>query len=100
MVSASSANEVIAVVDKDAKVVDSSEALSIRICSVVESVIGTVVICDIESCVVGVVIIVSLDVVPRVMSLLKIVEVSLTNSSEDVVDDSTSVECDIEFVVE
>ena len=43
----------------------------------------------------------SLDVAPLVMSLLKIViEVSLTISSDDVVDDSTSVEGDIEFVVE
>ena len=43
----------------------------------------------------------SLDVAPLVMSLLKIViEVSLTISSDDVVDDPTSVECDIEFVVE
>ena len=46
VVSASSATEVIAVVDKDAKVVDSVNALSVKICSVVVSVIGTVMVCD------------------------------------------------------
>ena len=43
----------------------------------------------------------SLDVAPRVMSLFRTVTaVSLTISSGGVVYDSTSVECDIEFVVE
>ena len=45
--------------------------------------------------------IVSLEVVLLVISLFKIViEVSLTICSDDVVDDSGSVECDIGLVVE
>ena len=66
------------------------------------SVAPTVVIAEkTDSCVVGSVVIVLLEVVSLMMSLFKIViEVSLTISSDNVVDDSGIVKCDIESVVE
>ena len=111
VVTVSSSVVVIEVVRTDTKVVLSSkvvvsvEAPLVIICTVVVSVIASVVISDTigenGSSVVGSVVIFSLEIVSLVTSLFTMVtEVSLTISSDDVVDDSASVECDIELVVE
>ena len=84
------------------KLVVSVEGTSVSTFIAILSVAPTVVIAEkTDSCVVGSVVIVLLEVVSLMMSLFKIViEASLTISSDNVVDDSGIVKCDIESVVE